>query len=191
MSEGFDTRKLFPKTYLRAVDLYGKEVTVQIAEVKNEPLPGEDEAHLVLYFVGKQKTLGLNVTNRMCLEKMFGFLTKEWHGKWITFGPVKQPKAADGISILIKGSPDISETMTVHVTKYLPTVTLRKTRANGAPQATNQTPDPAAGLDAALAQSPAVDPQTGEVSDPAPTIQYGDDGADQAEAEFLGLGEDA
>ena len=62
MSQGFDTRRLFPKTYLRAVDLDGKEVTAQIAEVKNEPLPGEDEAHLVVYFVGKKKTLGLNVS---------------------------------------------------------------------------------------------------------------------------------
>lgn len=142
---GFDTRILFPKTYLRAIDLDGKDVTVEIAAVKNEPLPGDDDAHLVLSFVGKKKTLGLNVTNRMCLEKMFGFLTDDWLHKRITFGVIKQPKAADGISIQMKGSPDITEPYTVTVTKYLPTVKLAPT-GTAKPPAT-------------------VDPVTGEVGD--------------------------
>ena len=153
MSSGFDTRILFPKTYLRAIDLDGKDVTVEIAAVKNEPLPGEDDAHLVLSFVGKKKTLGLNVTNRMCLEKMFGFLTDAWLHKRITFGPTKREKAADGIGILIKGSPDITESFTVTVTKYLPTVKLVPT-GNAKPPAS-------------------VDPVTGEVDDDAPHAAEG------------------
>lgn len=165
---GFDTRILFPKTYLRAIDLDGRDVTVEIAAVKNEPLPDDDAPHLVLSFVGKKKTLGLNVTNRMCLEKMFGFLTEGWLHKHITFGPVKQPKAADGISIRLKGSPDITESYTVTVTKYLPPVELVPT---------------------GTAKPPAnVDPVTGEVDD---DIGFTDDAPHTSEDTLGPAGDDS
>lgn len=74
--------EVYPDTSssLKAEDLKGSRVKVQIASVKVQEFEndGKKGNKLVLSFVGKEKTLVLNKTNANSIAKMFGPDTDNW-----------------------------------------------------------------------------------------------------------------
>jgi hypothetical protein len=72
---------LFPSKYLRASDLNGKEVGVQISAVALEPVGQDKSMKAVVYFANKQKGMVLNATNYDRLAEKFGDETDDWGGK--------------------------------------------------------------------------------------------------------------
>ena len=78
----------FPSKFLKASDLQGKEVRVEIFDVRMEDVSGDgSEEKLVMYFKDKQKGLVLNITNRNRLVTAFGDETDDWLGKEILIYP--------------------------------------------------------------------------------------------------------
>ena len=103
----------FPTKFLKASDLQGKEVKVEIDDCRMEDVAGDgSEEKPVLYFKGKNKGLVMNKTNAGKLEVAFGDDTEHWSGRTIILYPdvtqfqgrtvdclrvrVPAPKAADG-----------------------------------------------------------------------------------------------
>ena len=75
--------------YLKADDLKGKTVLVKInnIEVHEFENEGKKKKQIVLSFVGKEKVLGLNVTNANSIAKILGDDTDEWLGGEIKIYP--------------------------------------------------------------------------------------------------------
>lgn len=76
----------FPSKYLKASDLQGHIVNVQIERVEMSDVGTADEpdSKPVLYFVGKEKGLVLNKTNANTIAGMYGDDTDDWTEKWIS-----------------------------------------------------------------------------------------------------------
>lgn len=76
--------------FLKAQDLQGKTVRLRISEVGvhtfDEGTPKE-KSQLVLSFEGKEKRLGLNVTNATSIAKILGDDTDNWIGGEIKIYP--------------------------------------------------------------------------------------------------------
>jgi hypothetical protein len=71
----------FPSKYLKAADLGGREVVVQIDRVEIEPVGRQKEIKPVLYFAGKEKGLILNKTNSSKIKQIIGSPeTDDWSG---------------------------------------------------------------------------------------------------------------
>ena len=75
--------------YLKADDLKGKTIRVKINEVEVHEFEndGKKKKQLVLYFVGKEKVLGLNITNANSIAKILGDDTDHWIGGEIKIYP--------------------------------------------------------------------------------------------------------
>ena len=91
----------FPSKYLKASHIKGKQprVTIDRVEMGDESIDHKP----VLYFVGKELGLTLNVGNKDTLVEAFGEETDNWNGKQITLFVTKtqfQGKATDGIRII-------------------------------------------------------------------------------------------
>lgn len=86
-----DVRMLFDKEFLYSFDLQGRDVTVVIDRVKAGVLTGvggKKNKKPILYFRGKEKGLGLNITNARTIAGMYGgFESEKWIGKSITLYP--------------------------------------------------------------------------------------------------------
>lgn len=70
-------------TFLKAADLNGGKPIVEIesAEVRENTYNGETKKQIVLSFVGKEKVLGLNVTNARRISQLIGSGTiEDWVG---------------------------------------------------------------------------------------------------------------
>jgi hypothetical protein len=81
----------FPSKYLKAADIEGHEVTVQIAAVKLESMEQSGDTKPVLYFVGKSKGVVLNKTNSETLSAAFGDESDGWIGRSVVlFGTTTQ-----------------------------------------------------------------------------------------------------
>lgn len=91
----------FPSTYLKAADLQGRRVSVQIDGVRMEDIGGEHKP--ILSFVGKDKGLVLNKTNATMIAEICGSEeTDEWQGQAIVLYPTKtdfQGKRVDAIRV--------------------------------------------------------------------------------------------
>ena len=68
--------------WLKADDLQGAKpvVVIEGAEVKENTYNGETKKQIVLTFVGKEKVLGLNVTNARRISQLISPDTEEWPG---------------------------------------------------------------------------------------------------------------
>lgn len=78
----------FPSKYLKASDLRGRPVAVQIEDVQLEKIG--DENKLVMYFVGKEKMLVLNKTKVNTLTSHFNSDdTDDWIGHSVYLEPSK------------------------------------------------------------------------------------------------------
>ena len=71
----------FPSKYLRAADLDGRQVTVEIAHVELEEVGTGEEPKPVLYFQGKAKGVVLNKTNANAVASAYGDDTDDWMGQ--------------------------------------------------------------------------------------------------------------
>ena len=71
----------FPIKYLKASDLKGKKIKVEIYEVQAEEVG--DGRKPVLYFKGKDKGMVLNKTNALTISSSYGADTDTWIGKSI------------------------------------------------------------------------------------------------------------
>lgn len=91
----------FPSNYLKAADLQGRRVTVQIAGVNMEDIGGDHKP--ILSFIGKEKGLVLNKTNANMITEIVGSdETNDWQGHSIVLYPTKtdfQGKRVDAIRV--------------------------------------------------------------------------------------------
>ena len=91
MNMGVDVRTMFDKDFLYSFDLQGRDVTVIIDRVKAGTLTGvggKKNKKPIVYFRGKEKGLGLNITNARTIAGMYGgFDVEKWIGKAITLYP--------------------------------------------------------------------------------------------------------
>jgi hypothetical protein len=71
----------FPSKYLKAADLQGQSVVAKMATVRQEKV-GDDQK-IILYFVGKEKGVVLNKTNKNTIVGLYGTETDEWTGQLI------------------------------------------------------------------------------------------------------------
>ncbi len=71
----------FPSEYLKAADLQGRQVTVQIDRVEMRDI-GDDHKP-VLFFQGKEKGVVLNKTNANNISFAYGDDTDAWAGKQV------------------------------------------------------------------------------------------------------------
>jgi arabinogalactan endo-1,4-beta-galactosidase len=71
----------FPSNYLRAADLQGRRVRVQISRVQMEDIGGDHKP--VMYFQGKEKGMVLNKTNANAIGMFYGDEMDDWTGKMI------------------------------------------------------------------------------------------------------------
>jgi hypothetical protein len=77
----------FPSKYLKATDLRGQAVKVQITHVTQEIVGGESKP--VMYFAGKEKGCVLNKINSGVIASRFGDETDEWGGAELELYPDK------------------------------------------------------------------------------------------------------
>lgn len=85
-----DAKAIFPSKYIKAEDLQGKSVTVQIANLEIEQIGKNKDERPVLYFRGKQKGLVLNKTNTNKICDILGSSeTEEWFGQMIVLYPTE------------------------------------------------------------------------------------------------------
>jgi hypothetical protein len=106
--KGLDYDALFPGRFLKASVFQGREVTLEISDVRIEELPSETggmKVKGVVSFKGKKLELVLNRTNGECIKAMFGRDTGDWIGKRVTFYPTEWNGEP---CIRVKGSPDIA-----------------------------------------------------------------------------------
>jgi hypothetical protein len=97
----------FPSTYLKASDLQGREIKVNMSHVDREKL-GQDTKP-VIYFVGKQKGLVLNKTNAAVISDFYGDDTDQWTEQPIILFSIKtdfQGKLVDAIRVRIPRARD-------------------------------------------------------------------------------------
>ena len=91
----------FPSSYLKAADLQGRRVQVQIQDVRMEDIGGEHKP--VLRFIGKDRGIVLNKTNANMIAEIAGTdETDEWQGVTIVLFPSKtdfQGKRVDCIRV--------------------------------------------------------------------------------------------
>lgn len=84
---------LFPSKYLKAADLKGRALVVEIEAAAVETLKngaGEEQEKVVLHFAGKTKTLPLNMTNFDAVAAIAGDdETDTWGGCRIELYPSK------------------------------------------------------------------------------------------------------
>jgi len=83
--------QLGSSNYLKAADLQGQTVTVNILKVVVETVgQGKDATQKgVVYFQGKEKGLVLNTTNGNAIADVLGYETDNWTGAAIEIYPAK------------------------------------------------------------------------------------------------------
>ena len=97
----------FPSQYLKASDLKGRTITVEIDRVETEPVGQNKEMKLILYFIGKDKGLVLNKTNASKIASLLESQnTEDWHGCAIALYPTETSFQGDQVEcIRVKSAP--------------------------------------------------------------------------------------
>jgi hypothetical protein len=124
-----DVDLLFPSRFIKAADLQGKDVTLEIESVVGDELEGDKGKQFkgIVSFKGKKKKWVLNRTNALCLKAMFGRETDAWTGHKVTIYP---STFNDEPCIRVKGSPELEKPLEFElklprkkpkITKMLPT----------------------------------------------------------------------
>jgi hypothetical protein len=89
----------FPSKYLKAEDLQGRPHIVKMNFIRIEEVGqgGRTEKKPVLYFVGKEKGLVLNITNANAIKIMHGRESDDWTGKEIEIYPTETDFQGDRV----------------------------------------------------------------------------------------------
>lgn len=97
----------FPSNYIKASDLKGRSVVVEIDRVEFEPVGQNREMKPIIFFVGKDKGLVLNKTNANKIISITGSTeTEEWAGTSILIYPTETEFAGDTVEcVRIKPAP--------------------------------------------------------------------------------------
>jgi hypothetical protein len=95
-------------SFLKGADLGSNvELKVKISQVEkgSQKQNGKEIPQLMLHFEGKEKKLGLNMSNLDSIIAMFGANTDDWVGKTVILFtlPVQNPQGQMTIGIRIKG----------------------------------------------------------------------------------------
>lgn len=172
MAKGLDYDALFPGRFIKAGDFKGRDVTLEVANVRIEELPqdgGGNKVKGIVAFKGAKKEWVLNRTNGEALKAMWGRDTGEWIGKRVTLYPAQ---FNGDLAVRVRGSPDLKETMEYEL--KLPRKRPQKMRllvtgkTSGKPAAPAPQPEPEAAPEnvqeaAEVLGGEIVDPATGEV----------------------------
>ena len=128
--------------WLTAEDLVeGKDATVEIEQVILYPevkfQAGRTRLNLLgLKFIGKQRVLGLNATNRKSLNKQFGNIAKGWKGQTITLYVTETQMAGETVKcVRIRDQRSRAATA---AEEFLNDPTENEPRAHGESDATEQ-----------------------------------------------------
>jgi len=117
---GFTRAEAFPSKWLNAEAFKpanGGPRTLTIREVTQEVVKGdEDEEKIkyVVWFEEEKRGLGLNVTNWLLIEAMYGDDTDNWLGKTIKLHATKVPFGKGLVDAVRVLAPDVA-TATAHV----------------------------------------------------------------------------
>lgn len=97
----------FPSQYLKASDLKGRSITVEIDRIEFEPVGQSKEMKPIVYFVDKEKGLVLNKTNATKIAQLLDSPdTDDWHGCAIQIYPTETSFQGDQVEcIRVKGAP--------------------------------------------------------------------------------------
>ncbi len=94
----------FPSRYMKAADLKGRAVVVEIQDAVAEPLKGLDgktQTKTVLYFKNKKKSMPLNRTNFLAVAKATGEEdSDDWHGHKIELYPTTTQMAGEEVECI-------------------------------------------------------------------------------------------
>lgn len=96
-------KALTDRSYIFAFDLGGKDANVKISKVEAGTLVGDGGRKTkkpVVYFEGKEKGLALNATNAKTIARLYGNMTEDWIGKWITLFPTTTEMAGDRVDCI-------------------------------------------------------------------------------------------
>lgn len=94
----------FTSKYLKAADLSGRQIKVQIESATKEKMADGGEEKPVIYFVGKDKGLVVNRTNATLLIEVLGDDCEAWKGHTIELSTQRVPfqgKMVDGIRVRV------------------------------------------------------------------------------------------
>lgn len=114
----------FPSAYLRAADLNGKRIRINIDRVDMEDFGGDHKP--VLSFVGTDKKMVLNKTNSGEIVDAYGDETDHWHGKLIELYEARvefqgKKVAAIRVNAMLHAAP-AATTMPIAPPVHAPTV---------------------------------------------------------------------
>ena len=100
--------EIFPSKYVKAGDLGGRPVTVEIERMLVEKIgvPPKLEDKPVLYFKGAKKAMVLNRTNAMTIAALYSPETNNWAGNRITLYPTRVSAFGDTHEV-IRVKPEI------------------------------------------------------------------------------------
>ena len=77
----------FPSKYVRAADLKGQVIPVQIGRLELEEVDSGKPSKPVVYFTGMSKGMVLNKTNATKIASLHGTETNNWVGKYVALYP--------------------------------------------------------------------------------------------------------
>lgn len=98
-----DGKLMFPKDYIAAVELQGRDWTLTITGVQREDLVmqgGAKKNKPVLTFAETKKKLVVNSTNADSIATMYGGEARTWIGKRITVFPTKTTCGRDTVDCI-------------------------------------------------------------------------------------------
>lgn len=97
-------KKMFDdKEHLYAFDLDGRDVTVEIEDVRAGEVTGDKgkkSKKPVIKFVGKEKKLAINKTNGKIIASLYGKDTDDWIGQLITIFPTTTEFGGDTVDCI-------------------------------------------------------------------------------------------
>lgn len=117
---GLTYEELFRGRFVKAGEMRGKPVTLTIKDVYLDGLEQEDgteKSQAVVSFEEIKREWALNKTNAQCLVAMWGRDSGDWIGHKVTLYPETDASGLSdsGVCIRVKGSPELTKTVTAQI----------------------------------------------------------------------------
>lgn len=112
--------QLFPGRFIKAGEMRSKPLTLTIKDVYLDGLEQEDgteKSQAVVSFEEIKREWALNKTNAQCLVAMWGRDSGDWIGHKVTIYPEHDASGLSdsGVCIRVKGSPELTKTVTAQI----------------------------------------------------------------------------